>query len=369
MRPNRFLVLLCAGCLLALLGLLAASCGRSAVPTTTPTPTRTPTRMPSPTRVLTATATGTPTRTPTATRNPSVNPLTGLAVPPANLQRLPILARIGNDPQIRPQAGLAQADIVYEDIMDGWWVTRLTAIYLGTDPETIGPIRSARLVNIELANQYQGALVHSGASDRVRWLISQEDFVNLDEFFHPQPYYYINSLGWMGRLHTTGKAIREYLSAKGWERPVQLRGFCFSQEVPAGEMAKEVSIPYPATSAVTFQYDESSGRYLRWVQGAPHLDRESGKQLSASNVIVQFVPHEKTDIVEDTNGATSIRIVMTGRGEAWLFRDGVVLKGFWERNGKKEMTRFLDSSGRELCLKPGQTWVELVPPGYEIAYK
>jgi len=70
--------------------------------------------------------------------------------------------------------------------------------------------------------------------------------------------------------------------------------------------------------------------------------------------------------VEDTNGATSIRIVLTGEGEAWFFRDGVMVKGSWERSEKNEMMRFIGDDGEEMALKPGQTWVELVPPGYEV---
>jgi len=362
---------------------LAAAC--SGAPAPTPTPTKTPLPVLSPTPSGTATATNTATITPTSTkrptatstptpvftptRDPRVDPLTGLVVNDvALLQRRPILARIGNDPVIRPQSGLSQADIVYEDIMDGWWVTRLTAIFLAQDPVDIGPIRSARLVNIELANQYQGALVHSGASDQVRWLISQEKFVNLDEFFNPEPYYYLENQGWMGRLHTTAGAIRKYMKEKGLEADVKLRGFRFASEAPKGDAAAQVSIPYPAGSDVVFRYDAQTGRYLRWVAGAPHTDRNNGKQLGVSNVIVQFCEHQATDIVEDSNGATSIRIIMTGKGPAWLFRDGVVVKGFWERDGKYDLTRFVDASGKELALKPGQTWVEIVPPDYKIAY-
>lgn len=345
-----------------------AGCGSRPQPT--PTPTATPT-LAAPTPTSTATPTRTPTATPrpspTPTPNPNVNPLTGLVVEdPALLRRPPILARIGNDAPIRPQAGLGSADIVYEDIMDGWSVTRLTAIFLSEDPEVVGPIRSARLVSIELANQYQGALVHSGASDQVRWLISQESFTNLDEFYHPQPFYYVDELGWMGRLHTSAPAIREYLEANEWNEPVRLRGFLFSDETPEGEPAESIYIPYPGSSDVTFEYDAGSGTYLRWVAGVPHTDRITGEQLAVSNVIVQFVEHQATDIVEDSNGATSIRMVMTGRGEAWILRDGVVVRGYWEREAEDEMTRFVDEEGDEIPLKPGRTWVELAPPGYEI---
>jgi len=350
----------------ALAALAGVGCRSRATPTPTPTATSTPTR-PLPVATSTKAPTATPTVSPTPTANPNRNPLTGLSVPDrAVLQRPPILARIGNDAPIRPQAGLSQADIVYEDIMDGWSVTRLTAIFLSEDPEVIAPIRSARLVCIELANQYQGVLVHSGASDQVRWLISQESFTNLDEFYHPQPFYYVNEFGWMGRLHTSAPAIRDYLEANGWNRPVKLRGFLFSDRVPKGEDGTSVYVPYPGSSDVTFEYDKSTGRYLRWVAGVPHTDRNTGEQLAVSNVIVQFVEHQPTDIVEDTNGATSIRIVMTGRGPAWVFRDGVLVKGYWERSEKKEMTRFLAEDGTELGLKPGRTWVELVPPDYEI---
>jgi len=296
-----------------------------------------------------------------------VNPLTGVSVAdPSSLERPPILARIGNDAPIRPQAGLGAAEIVYEDIMDGWSVTRLTAIFLSEDPEVVGPIRSARLVSIELANQYQGALVHSGASDQVRWFISQEPFTNLDEFFHPRPFYYVDGLGWMGRLHTSAPAVREYLEANGWNEPVSLRGFPFAEEPPQGEPAESIYIPYPGSAAVAFEFDKASETYLRWVSGVPHTDRISGEQLAVSNVIVQFVEHQATDIVEDSNGATSIRMVMQGRGEAWILRDGVAIRGFWERAAKDEMTRFVDEDGAEIPLKPGHTWVELAPPGYEI---
>jgi len=352
-----------------------SGCGRR--PPATPTYTKTPALAASIVSVATSTPTATPTRTvtptptitPTPTRNPLINPLTGLPVGDASvLQRRPILARIGNDPSIRPQAGLSEADVVYEEIMDGWWVTRLTAIFLSQDPETIGPIRSARLICIELANQYQGALVHSGASDQVRWLISQEDFVNLDEYFHPTPFYYIEGASWMGRLFTSAPAVRKYMETQGFEGAPDLSGFSFSEEVPEGEVAREVDIPYPDSSRVMFRYDEQRGVYLRWVQGQPHTDRTTGEQLAVSNVVVMFCEHQRTDIVEDSRGATSIRIVMMGEGPLYLARDGVLVKGTWRREQSKEMARFLDEDGNELLLKPGQTWVEVVPLDYEIGY-
>jgi hypothetical protein len=109
------------------------------------------------------------------------------------------MVRVGNDPEARPQVALNQADIVYEELVEGW-ITRFTAIYLSQDPATIAPVRSARLINLQLTPQYQGALANSGGSDEVRWELSQSDLVNLDEFFVPQPYFYRENEGWQTRL-------------------------------------------------------------------------------------------------------------------------------------------------------------------------
>ena len=300
-------------------------------------------------------------------RAENVNPLTGLAVKDKSLlQRRPILVRIGNDPQIRPQSGLASADLVYEDIMDGWWITRLTAIFLSRDLEAVGPVRSARLVNLQIASQFDGGLVHSGASDPIRWQLAQSDIVDLDEFFHRTPYFYKEGADWRGRLFVNMVDLRAYMAKKGLEEAVPLRGFAFDKEPPAGTPATEVTIPYPKNSVVRYEYDPLSGHYLRFVQDAPHLDAVTGKQLSAANVVVQFVPHEETDIVEDSLGTKSIRITVIGEGKALVFRDGLLIEGRWKAEDPKEMPLFVDENGQVIRFKPGQTWIQLVPPDYEL---
>jgi Tol biopolymer transport system component len=302
----------------------------------------------------------TPEATPSTAQN--INPLTGLPVDdPAVLRRRPLNVRIGNDPQIRPQIGLDQADLVYEEIMEGYWVTRFTAVFLSQDPEAIGPVRSARLVNLELTPQFDAALAHSGASDHIRWAISQTDIVDLDEFYSRTPYYYREGYDWRGRLCTSAELLRTYMEEHNLEQAVPLTGSVFSPEIPSGVPARRISIPYRGNSSVSYRYQPASGRYLRFVQGQPHLDGSSQKQLSAANVIVQHVPHLETDIVEDSLGSTSIRIILTGQGQAEIFRDGVMIKGLWRREERKEMTRYLDREGKPIPLKPGNSWIQLVP--------
>lgn len=305
-----------------------------------------------------------------ANRPADVNPLTGeKADDPALLRRRPLMVRIGNDPIARPQVALNAADMVYEEITE-WWVTRFTAIYLGTDPEMIAPVRSARLVNLMLSPQFGGALASSGGSDGVRWELSQSDIVDLDQLFVPDPYFYRNNEGWATRLAFNAKLAHDYLQAEGLDNDTKLRGFYFSRQIdeatlPPGVLAdaREVVIPFPqSTSEATWRFDPTSGKYLRFTVGEPHNDANGG-QVAASNVIVYFADHQATDIVEDSNGATSIRVVINGRGAAWLLRDGKILKGNWETDGTTT-PNFVFDNGQPMPLKPGNTWVQLIPLEY-----
>jgi len=351
------------------------------VPTKTPRPTFTPghptmtalpTETPSPTIVL-PTPTFTP--VPTPTRDPYVNPLTGLRVEdPSVLHRRVLHVRIGNDPIIRAddQEGLSAADVVYEDIMDGWALTRFTAVFLSEDPPRIRPLRSARLVSLELAPQYDAALVHTGASDPIRWRLSQSDVCDLDEYFNSKPYSILQGYDWRGRFYTTSKRIHDYLREKGLETSGPTQGFVFSPEgspPPDGSPATTIHIPYPKLCVVDWTYDPGTGTYLRAVQGEPHTDANTGKQIAAANVVIVYARHEATDIVEDSLGNTAINIVLTGEGKLQVCRDGVVIDGQWQRNERKELTRFLDKDGNPIPLKPGKTWIQLVPVDYEVEIK
>ena len=303
---------------------------------------------------------------PTISHPANINPLSGLPVDdPAKLRRRPLMVRIGNDIGARQsQVGLNSAEVVYEEITE-WWVTRFTAIYLAEALNTISPVRSARLINVQLVPQYQGALAHSGGSDPVRWEISQAPIANLDEFYNALPYFYRPNEGWQTRLAIDGQAARDYLTARGLDAPVGQQGFLFEDTLGEGEPGENIYVPYPrATSFSEWRYDAATAKYLRWINGSPLVDAHSG-QVAASNVIIYFAEHLPTDIVEDSNGATSIRIIVNGKGPAWFFRDGKLNKGFWETDGART-PYFAFEDGRPYSLKPGNTWIEVVPTYFTI---
>ncbi len=375
--------------LMVVIGMLLMGCSTAPEPTVvatrTPKPTFTVVTMlatstPEPTATTEATATATPTSTPipTPTVPPDYNVLTGETVAdPAVLQRRPLLVRIGNDAEVRPQSGLSEADIVYEEAMDGWYITRFTAVIWSKDPAVLRPIRSARLFTIDLGFMYDGALVHSGANDQVRWLLSQTPLTDLDEYFHGEPYYWVAPEGawkdyaWMGRATTSAQRVRAYMAKTGKEKAIQLPGFSFSKPgdlPPTGAPAGYIHIPFPRRAVVEFRYDAGSGLYRRWVYGTPHLDALNGEQLSAANVIVHYAEYKDAG-VKDSAGSPTYSIQASGEGRAQLFRDGVMIEGKWVWDGQGDFCRYLQLDGTPLTLRPGQSWIEVVPIEYEIEYK
>lgn len=304
---------------------------------------------------------------PAIVRAANINPLTGLpASDPATLQRRPIMVRIGNDQGARAaQLGLNRADIVYEEITE-WWVTRFSAIFLSELPDVVAPIRSARLINTLLGPQYQAAVAHSGGSDPVRWQMTQIPIANLDQWFHGGLFFHREGEGWMTRAAFKAGEARDYLNQKDLDANVKLRGFEFSPTISSGEPAPNIFIPFPrATSFTQWTYNPASGKYLRYIKDAALIDASDGTQIAASNVIVYFAEHTETDIVEDSNGGKSIQIDINGRGQAWFFRDGKLNKGYWQTDGS-QTPYFTLEDGSPYPLKPGNTWVQLVPTYFKI---
>jgi len=403
-RRRTLSVVLIALALLALVQ-LAAGCGSSDTANLTPTPTKTPrpadAKMPAlPTQTATPAPTSTPTivasptatvppPTPTPTPEPTLPPLseawptlepglcplTGLEVSdPALLERRPLAIKIQNAAISRPQYGLPEADIVYEHLTEAA-ITRFTAIYLCQEVAKIGSTRSARFIDLEIPAMYKSLMAFSGTSAGL-----YPKFLNAD--FYDREYCY----GW--GLHSTafyrdtelrkqGIPIEHTLfadPAKIWNiadnldinQPQELRDMHFSDEAPeGGEPATHIKIPFPSRDMVVdYRFDSDLGAYLRWDAGDPHIDALSGEQISVTNVIVVYATHVDTDIYEDEprRNHPSVQIQLWGTGPAVIFRDGQAFEGLWARPERDDMLVFRDATGQTpIPLKPGNTWIELVP--------
>jgi len=93
----------------------------------------------------------------------AINPLTGLYIPEEIAVRRPIGIMINNHRVALPQSGLAQADVIYETLVEGG-IARLFAVYKDFNAEKIGPVRSARHYYLDFAFDFDALYVHYGQS-------------------------------------------------------------------------------------------------------------------------------------------------------------------------------------------------------------
>lgn len=337
---------------------------RTPLPTFTVTPVASPAPTPTPTLQ--------PTTTPTPGRPADVNPFTGIKVDdPATLQRRPLLVKIENAKESRPQTGLLQADLVYEYLVE-YGITRFAALFITEEPEKVGPIRSARPMDLELVAQHDAALCFSGASIPMKKLMREKapDLVRLSNAKYGEPYFYrVNrgaDIAWEHTLYTNVAQQRAWLRSLNEERPVPQRGFQFDEAAPLGQPVTKIHVPYPRSS-VDYVYDPESKLYQRQVAGEDFVDEATGQVIAQRNVIVQFVKGEESIFVNDPAGGVYLYVYeMMGEGRAILFRDGVMVEGKWQRHEQNEMTRFFDSAGDEVKLAPGPTWILFVLEDMEV---
>jgi hypothetical protein len=310
-----------------------------------------------------------------------MNPFTGLTLTQEVASHIPLLIKVSNSPEVRPQTGLSLADVVMEHYSEGG-ITRFTALYLTNTPEKVGSVRSCRLIDIELAVIYGAGEVCSGTSGGVRqemkaskswegsggvitktaWMIGdlgmfecgQQAGCRLPMFRTPDRLPPHN-------LYANAQDALKELQARGKDQPTAFDSWTFTTTAPPnGEPTHVISVPY-TSGTVTWVYNATAGVWLRAISGYPHTEKLTGAQLGTENVIVVYANHVNTLIIEDVGGAHSIQIQLWGDGPATIFRDGKRMQGRWQRTGNAMGLTFVDTNGNPIPLKPGHTWIEFAP--------
>jgi len=274
--------------------------------------------------------------------------------------RRPVIVQVDNAPAARQQSGLSQADIVYEAMAEGD-VTRFAAIFACRDAEEVGPVRSARLVNLELVPEYDALLSNSGSSEGVTAeLEARPDIPNIVHSNFPDVYWRVGDRFAPHNLMTSTTQVREAAVAAGYSGEAALRGPAFKDDSPAPAVST-ISIPYSGIVNVSYQYDPATNSWKRFIGGEPHVDVLNGAQISPKNVVIQFVNTYESSIIEDAGGNYGLQFELTGSGRIVMFRDGAAIEGTWSRAAENEVTTYLDAAGKPLPLNRGQTFVQLVP--------
>lgn len=286
---------------------------------------------------------------------PEKCPLTDIEATGGVPDRPALAVKVENISEARPQAGLNEADIVYEQPVEGG-ITRFVAVYQCEDAGRIGPIRSARLVDADILRQFGSPLfVFAGAVSQVVGAVEESGAVSIpytgpSDFFEEDP-------NRSKPHHVFSSTERLYRDASGGA-PESV--FSFDPDRPTNEKrARLLHLDFSPFANVFWKFSPKNRVWLRSHDEAPHT-LEDGSQVSAVNVVVQVVKVRPGQIV-DAAGNPSPEIDAIGSGKAYVFRNGRVIEGRWMREGRDDVTQFVDPAGDEIALAPGRTWVELFP--------
>lgn len=320
-------------------------------------------------------------------------------------KRRPLGVMIENSKPARPQSGVSFADVVYEAVAEGG-ITRFLTVFYCQDAEVVGPIRSARTYFLDWISEYgssplyahQGGANQPGPADALGQItqFGWRGYNDLDQFGVGFPTYALD-IDRLGRdtaiehsMYTSTDKLWAFASSKRKLTNVEIDdvtgkelawnksfvGWSFKDDAPLASRPSSlaatfnfsgINASYLGDYSVSWQYDRDSNSFLRTNGGAPFTDLDTGQQILAKNVIIQFETMTIADDGYDEAGHGSHTLYgTTGTGKAKFLIDGKLVEGTWAKKGRLDRTRFFDAKGVELKLNRGQTWIETLPIGQTV---
>ena len=270
-----------------------------------------------------------------------------------------LVVKVDDTKEARPQIGLEDADVVYVEQVEAG-LTRIAAIFSSTLPELIGPVRSARISDIELLAQFgRVGLAYSGAQSKMRPVLAAANIENLSAERNP-PSIYTKDPERSGPVNMILKPalLLERANAKASTQidTAKVAPWSFG-DAPTGEtLAATAKIKWP-NARYELQWDELSKKFLIYFSGEPNM-AASGSQLTADTAIIQLVSITPS-IYGDKFGGVTPFSKTTGSGKAIMLRDGFSYELTWQRDLETDVTTWLGTDGKVANFKPGKIWIFL----------
>lgn len=285
-------------------------------------------------------------------------PFSGLEVTEERSKKRPVAVVIENHPNSRPQSGLNKADIIFEAVAEGG-ITRFLAVYQSREGgNEIGPVRSARSYYVEWASFFDALFAHVGGSQEALRVINRLSVDSINQFFMGDFFWRDNRRFAPHNVYTTTEKIREAATTKGYRTIIEDEfSYLFKEDVDkeSRPIGQKVTVNLTGGYAPTYEYSPQCNCYHRFIMGAPQKDRSTAENIFTKNIIVAFSDVSKLNI----RGEAYSVIRTTGEGEAYIFQDGKKIVGEW-RQKSGDIVRFYDSTGAEVRLNRGSTWINVV---------
>jgi len=285
-----------------------------------------------------------------------IAPLNGRVTEAETLAHPSIAAKVDNHWDARPQAGLEATDIVFEELVEGG-LTRYVAVWHSTIPAEIGPVRSIRPMDPDIASPLGGIIAYSGGQPRFIAMMRATPVYNAIHGQADTEATFFRAPGREGPHDVLVKAPEVVAQHADLAPPPQQFGY--SVDVASATATKEgvptarMDFRFGGSATPAWVWDAASGTWLRFMTGgAPDL-AGTGAQLSAVNVVTLRVSVTVSQSIPKTE--------LIGVGEAWVSTGGNTVHATWSKATPTSPIRLVDDNGATVRLAPGNTWVELVP--------
>jgi hypothetical protein len=290
--------------------------------------------------------------------------LTGEYVSETIGKRRPVAVMLNNIQKAVPQAGIANAGVVYEAPVEGG-ITRLMGIFEDYDNLTkIGSVRSCRDYYIYYALEFDAIYAHYGQAAYALPYLDLEQVNNLNGLsgYGGDVYY---------RTKDRKAPHNAYTSFEGLQKGIEINKYSqdyasdYKGHYQFAKAGETVSLENASPAAFVrlhykvndpwFEYHEDDGLYYRFQYGEPQIDELTNEQLAYKNIIIQYSPWE----YYPDGSYLNVDTLSGGKGK--YITNGQAIDITWTKNGDEwGPTRYYDSLGNEITMNTGKTWVCIV---------
>lgn len=269
-----------------------------------------------------------------------------------------LVVKIDDTSMAHPQIGLEDADLVYIEEVEGG-STRLAAVFSSKIPARIGPVRSARISDVELLAQYgRVGFAYSGAQKKMLPVIAAANVHDLGAQRNSSTIFTTDPT----RTPPYAMVLRadlllELAKSRGLEfAQSKNMGWKFGKVPQEGVAITSAQVSWPASS-YDVQWSKEENRWLLDFRKEANVS-ESGQHLGASTFVIQMVSITNS-IYKDKNGGITPLSTTVGSGSGYILRNGKSIKATWSRPTAEEGTRWMSMKGEEITFEKGQIWVAL----------
>ena len=279
----------------------------------------------------------------------------------------PIAVMIDNHSDAWPQAGLNQAYMVYEIIVEGG-ETRLMALFKGVDLDKIGPVRSARHYFIDYAMENDAIYVHFGQSPQAQSDIKKFSINDINGISEDgATFWRVKDKAAPHNAITSTEKLLESAKSKNYRTTSTeesiLNYVTDEINLEEGQVADTITIPHSDLQTVTYEYDEENKVYVRYARGEEQTDWDTDESITTKNIIITFCDNYTLSDSEN-KGRQGLKNI--GTFDGYYITNGKAIKIQCIKNARDEKTIYQDMSGNPIQVNDGNTFVNICPTDADV---